>query len=114
MDELKETFKYPRYSIDKSECYERFLSLLKKTTIELLSDVKNYTSSLECKICHKKIQDHRNIDHFHLYTEDREHYMTFHFKCALKPKTGEKFDEIAGNLDYIFYIDNEKKENINT
>lgn len=108
----KETFKYPCSIIEESERFERFLSLLKTTTIKLLSDINNYTSSFECKICHEEIRDHTNIDHLHLYTEDREHFMTFHFRCALKHNTGEKFSDIADNFEYVFYINDKHNKGI--
>lgn len=87
----------------------KFKSLLKSKSKELLKNVKNYDKSLLCKICHKSIQDSSNWDYLHLYTEDNERFITFHFRCAFKRNTGEKFGEIAGEFDYIYYNNNHKK-----
>jgi len=89
----------------KSVIYEKFKSTLKNATIKLLSDIKNYTNTLECRLCHEEIQDLTAPNHCHIYTEDREHFITFHFLCALKPDSVENFQEIMGQIDYIYYID---------
>jgi len=106
LDEEKEEFKYPHGGNDKSICYERFLSLLKEETKELLSDIKNYTNSFKCSICHKRIEDTSKWDYIQLYTKDQENFIAFHLKCAFKRNKGEEFEEFLDNFDYIYYINN--------
>ncbi len=89
----------------KSVIYEKFKSMLKNATITLLSDIENYTNTLECQLCHEEIQDVTTPNYCHLYTEEREHFITFHYLCALKRNLAEEFQEIMGQIDYIYYID---------
>ena len=82
----------------------RFKSLLKQETVRLLSNLNNYTKSLVCQICNQKIQDMKIVNYFHLYTEDGDRFITFHFPCAFKPGTADAFNIIAGEFDYVFYL----------
>lgn len=86
--------------------HDKFKALLKKETIDILSDVNNYTDSLECKVCHNKILNTKIPNYFHLYTEDQAHFITFHFICALKPNSVDKFHEVADYFDYTYHINN--------
>jgi hypothetical protein len=107
----KEEITYLTNNCDKTQSKEdnqaKFKSLLEPETIELISDLRNYTSSIVCQICSQKIQDLRYINYFHLYTKDGERYITFHFSCAFKPGTADDFNEIAGDFNYIYKIDDE-------
>ena len=82
-------------------------SLFKPETLRLLSDLNNYKKSDVCQICNQKIQDLKVVNYFHLYTEDGERYITFHFICAFKPGTSDDFNEVAGDFDYVFSISDE-------
>jgi len=93
----------------KKDIRAKFKSLLKQETIRLLSNLSNYTKSLVCQICNQKIQNVKFLNHFHLYTEDKEQFITFHFTCAFKPGTADDFIEIAGVFDYV-YSRNQREE----
>lgn len=100
-NEIKNSFK----KSDKLVIHKEFEPLFKNSVIKLLSNIKHYTNSLECQLCHKEIQDTMNPNYFHLHTEDFKNFITFHFLCALKPNSIEQFQEIMGRYDYISHID---------
>jgi len=91
----------------KESIQSRFKSLIKLETIRILSDLNNYQKSHVCQICNQKIKDLKVMNYFQMYKEDGEQYITLHFICAFKPGTTDAFHEIAGNVDYTFYIGNE-------
>ena len=96
----------------KESIQTRFKSLLKLETIKILSDLNNYQKSHVCQICNQKIKDLKVMNYFQMYTEDGESFITFHFFCAFKPGTTDDFNEIAGDFDYVFYIDDEDEKDI--
>ena len=98
-------------ALQSSSVHDKFKSLLRLETIKILSNIRNYDNSLECKICHKKILDTRKPNYFHLYTEDQAHFITFHFFCALKSNTVDEFLEIADNFDYTYHINTIVRKN---
>ena len=87
----------------------KFKSLLKFKSRSLLKNINNYDESHICKICNKQIQDLGNLDYLNLYGEENDQFITFHFKCAFRRNTGEKFSDIASEFDYIYYNNNHKK-----
>ena len=87
---------------------EEFEPMFKDCIKKLFSNIKNYTNTLECQLCHKEIQDIINSNYFHLHTEDNKNFITFHFLCALKPNSIEKFQDIMGRFDYISHRDDSK------
>ena len=87
---------------EKERVREKFKSLLRPETIEIISNIENYTNSLVCQICNQEILDTRKMNFFHLHAEDYKQYITFHFICALRPGTADDFNEIAGEFDYIY------------
>ena len=65
---------------------EDFSLMFKDSVKEILSHIENYTCSLECQLCHKKIEDTMTPNYFHLYPEKQSIFIIFHFLCALKKK----------------------------
>ncbi len=96
------SFKRIEVKTEKERVREKFKSLLRSETIEIIANIENYTNSHVCQICNQEILDIRNFNYFHLHTEDYKRYLTFHFVCALRPGTADDFNEIAGEYDYIY------------
>ena len=98
------SFSFKRITVktEKERVRERFKSLLKPETIEIISNIENYTNSLVCMICNQEISDTKNFNYFHLHAEDYKRYITFHFACALRTGTEDDFNEIIGEFDYIY------------
>lgn len=88
--------------------HEEFEPMFKESVKKLFANINNYTNTLECQFCHKEIQDIMNSNYFHLHTEDSRNFITFHFLCALKPKSIEKFQDIMGRFDYISHRNDSK------
>jgi len=82
-----------------------FRPLFKKSVQKLFSDITNYTNTLECQYCHKEIQDTMEMNYFHLYPENNNNFITFHFLCALKPNSVLKFQNVMDRFDYTSRID---------
>ena len=82
--------------------------LLKERAIELLENLANYSINfnsrdvLFCKLCEKVIEDSISLI---LWNSDREHYVSFHFPCALKEGTTDLFYELMSTFDYIYPIE---------
>lgn len=85
-----------------------FEPFFKTSVLKLFSDITNYTNTLECQYCHKEIQDTMAMNYFHLYPEDNNNFITFHFLCALKPNLVLKFQDVMNRFDYTSRIDDRR------
>jgi len=87
---------------------EEFSPMFKERVKEIFSHIKNYTNTLECQLCHKKIEDTMTPNYFHLYLEGQTIFITFHFLCALKQDIVLEFQEKMDKFDYISRIRDSK------
>jgi len=104
LEKKVENFLYQRIEVktENERAREKFKSLLKPETIEIIANIENYTNSLVCQICNQEILDTRDFNYFQLHAGDYKQYITFHFVCALNPGTADDFNEIAEEFDYIY------------
>ncbi|MFX0004069.1 MAG: hypothetical protein ACFE9J_11325 [Candidatus Hermodarchaeota archaeon] len=84
---------------------EEFRPMFIDSVKEILSDIKNYTNTLECKLCHKKIKDTMTPNYFQLRPIGQTQFITFHFLCALKPNVINEFQEKMGSFDYTVHTE---------
>jgi len=59
---------------EKERVREKFKSLLKPETIEIISNIENYINSLVCQICNQEILDTRKMNFFHLNLDTISHW----------------------------------------
>lgn len=93
--------------------------LLKLEVVEILNDIKNYisrkdydpTEILPCKLCKIKIE--KPSHPFIIWSKNQEYYCPFHYQCAVRPEYANNSNEIAGNIDYTYNIDNSSKGDCN-
>jgi hypothetical protein len=83
---------------------EEFSPMFKERVKEILSHIENYTSTLECQLCRKRIEDTMTPNYFHLYPEGQTIFITFHFLCALKQHVVLEFQDKMDDFDYIARI----------
>lgn len=104
LEKKVENFSFKRIEVktEKERVREKFESLLRSETIEIIANIENYTNSHVCQICNQEILYTTKMNYFHLHSEDYNQYITFHFACALRPGTTHNFNEIAGEFDYIY------------
>lgn len=85
--------------------------LLKPEIIEICNDLSNYSTDYDsskkliCQSCKSEIEDPLQLI---LWNEDREHYISFHFKFVVNSECVDLFNEIAGRFDYTYGINNNK------
>ncbi len=85
--------------------------LLKPEIIDILNDLRNYSKDydpskkLSCKLCNRTIEDSLQLI---LWNSDQKLYISFHSKCAFLKGTADLFNEIAGEFDYTYMLNDKK------
>lgn len=74
------SFKRIEVKTEQERVHEKFKSLLKPETIELIANIENYTNSHVCQICNQEILNRKKISYFHLHariTSDISHFILY-------------------------------------